>query len=78
MVGSKLSGFKDQHVFAQFGAGFLIKNDYLVYNTFQFSVAFYPTIPGEGKNIFKINVIATTDFGFRDFIIGKPGTLGYQ
>jgi hypothetical protein len=41
-------------------------------------VAFYPTIPGEGNNIFKINVIATTDFGFRDFIIGKPGTLGYQ
>jgi hypothetical protein len=78
IVGSEASGFRDQQIFSQLGLGVLIKNDFLVYNIFQFSVAFYPSIPGDGRNIFKINVLATTDFGLRDFIIGKPGTVGYQ
>jgi hypothetical protein len=58
--------------------GVLIKNEYLVFNYFQISVAFYPIIPGDGENIFKINSNTTTDIGFRDFIIGKPGTAAYQ
>jgi hypothetical protein len=78
ILGTEASGFRDQQIFSQLGVGVLIKNDFLVYNVFQLSVAFYPSIPGDGRNIFKINVIATTDFGLRDFIIGKPGTVGYQ
>jgi hypothetical protein len=44
-------------------------------NTFQLSVAFYPSIPGNGNNILKMNSFKTTDFGFSDFEIGKPATV---
>lgn len=78
MLGNETSGFKSSKIFSQLGLGVLVQNDFLVNNVFQLSVAFYPSIPGDGENIFKVNVIATTDFGIRDFIIGKPGISGYQ
>jgi hypothetical protein len=78
MLGNETSGFKNSKIFSQLGLGVLIKNDFLVYNVFQVSIAFYPTIPGEGENIFKINAIATTDFGLKDYVIGKPVVFGYQ
>jgi len=58
--------------------GVLIKNDYLVINTFQLSIAFYPTIPGLGSDILKTNSFKTTDFGFKDFEIGKPAPVSFQ
>jgi hypothetical protein len=78
MIGNESSGFKRSRVYSQFGFGVLIKNEFLVFDVFQVSVAFYPAIPGEGEDIFKINPNSTTDFGFRDFILGKPGTVVYQ
>jgi hypothetical protein len=56
----------------------LIKNENLVFNSLQFSVSFYPLIPGYKQDAFKINSFKTGDFGFRDFDIGQPAMLGYQ
>lgn len=78
ILGNDGTGFKNSHMYSQFGLGVLIKNEYLVFDYFQISIAFYPIIPGDGENIFKINSNATTDIGFRDFILGKPGTVVYQ
>jgi hypothetical protein len=78
MLANAESGFKKSRVYSQFGIGLLIKNEYLVFNYFQVSVAFYPYIPEEGENIFKINPNSTADFGFRDFEIEKPGPALYQ
>ena len=75
MLGNEVSGFKNSKVYSQIGLGVLIKNEKLVFNTFQISIAFYPVIPGRGKNIFKFNSFKSTDFGFRDFEIGKPATV---
>jgi len=72
MLGTEANGFKHSKVYSQIGFGVLIKNLHLVMNTFQLSVAFYPTIPGKGNNIIKANSFKTTDFGFNDFEIGKP------
>ena len=72
------TGFSDSKVYSQIGLGVLIKNENLVFNTFQISVSFYPLIPGKGQNIFKMNSFRTTDFGFRDFEIEKPGGMIYQ
>jgi len=72
MLGSAEKGFRSAKVYSQVGVGVLIKNDNLVMNTFQLSVAFYPVIPGKGENILKFNSFQTTDFGFRNFEIGKP------
>ncbi len=78
MIGDDSGGLKRSKVYSQVGIGVLIKNDNLVINTFQISVSFYPLIPGIGNNVFKMNSIKTSDFGFRDFEIGKPGQIIYQ
>jgi hypothetical protein len=78
MLGDSDTGFKNSQVYAQIGFGILIKNDYLVINTFQLSVSFYPIMPDGGHGIFKFNSFKTADFGFGDFDIGKPATVLYQ
>jgi hypothetical protein len=78
MLGNAETGFKKQRVYSQFGFGVLIKNLNLVFSTFQISLAYYPSIPGSGDNIFKFNPYKTTDFILRDFEIGKPATVVFQ
>jgi hypothetical protein len=78
MLGDAVTGLKNSKVYSQIGLGVLIKNENLVFNTFQISIAFYPIIPGIGQDVFKFNSFKTTDFGFRDFIIGKPAPVVFQ
>ncbi len=78
MLGNSAKGFKNSKLYSQLGFGVLIQNFNLVMNTFQLSVAFYPSIPGIGNNIFKMNSFKTTDFGFKDFEIGKPETIRFR
>lgn len=65
-------------IYSSFGIGCIIRNDYLVFSSFQLSLAYYPEIPGQGYNIFKTNAFETDDFGFQDFQIGKPRTVSYN
>jgi hypothetical protein len=78
MLGNETSGFSKSHLYSLFGFGVLIKNNYLTFNIFQISVTFYPYIPGRGYNIFKTNAYKTSDYGFRDFEISKPGIVNYR
>jgi hypothetical protein len=78
MLGEAETGFKNSKVYYQIGLGVLIKNENLIFNTFQLSISFYPLVPGNGQNIFKPNSFKTSDFGFRDFETGKPGKAIYQ
>ncbi len=78
MLGDAGKGFRGSKVYSQLGFGVLIKNENLVFNSFQISVSFYPTIPGSGNNVLKFNSFRTTDFGFRDFEIGKPAPVLYR
>jgi len=78
MIADESGGFRDSRVYSQLGLGVLIKNENLVINTFQVSISFYPLIPGIGHNVLRMNSINTSDFGFRDFEIEKPGRIKYQ
>jgi len=78
MLGNDVSGFRNRKLYSQFGIGVLVKNENLVFNTFQISISFYPVIPGHGYEIFKLNSYRTTEFGFRDFEIGKPDIVMYR
>jgi hypothetical protein len=78
MLGDATNGFSASKVYSQIGLGVLIKNDNLVMNAFQISISFYPVIPGTGENILKFNSFQTTDFGFRDFEIGKPEIVVFR
>src|SRR5690606_21673345 len=65
-------------LYGSFGLGVVIRNDYLVFESFQFSFAYYPKIPGLGENIFKWNTFDSGDFGFQEFQISKPRTVFYR
>jgi len=78
MLGDEVSGFRHSRMYPQIGMGVLIRNDYLVIKYFQISFAYYPSIPGNGDNVFKANPFRTTDFGFQDFIIGKPEIVDFR
>lgn len=78
MIGNEASGFKSAKLYSLFGFGVLIRNEYLVFNTFQISLAFYPYVSGGGNNIFKLNPFKANSIGFRDFDLQKPETILYQ
>ena len=78
MLGNAENKFKNSKVYSQIAIGILIKNDNLIFGAFQLSISFFPIIPGHGNNIFKTNTFKTTDFGFRDFEIGKPEAIMFQ
>lgn len=78
MLGDATKGFRNSRLYSQIGLGVLIKNDNLVMSAFQLSISFYPVIPGTGNNILRMNTLQTTDFGFRDFEIGKPDMVRFQ
>jgi len=78
MLGSEKEGFSNSKLYSQFGVGILIRNDYLVFDYLQISFAYYPSIPGQGNNVFKLNPVKTTDFGHADFVLGKPEIIDYQ
>lgn len=65
-------------IYSSFGVGCIIRNDYLVFSSFQLSLAYFPQMPGEGNNVFKTNAFESDDFGFQDFQIGKPRTVMYN
>jgi hypothetical protein len=65
-------------LYSAIGFGILIRNELLVLNTFQVSIAFYPSIPGLSNNMLKLNSIKSSDFQFRDFDLERPGVVTFQ
>ena len=78
LLGNEKKGLNKSPLYSSVVVGIIISNDYLVFNSFQFSLAYYPSIPGQGTNIFNTNSFQTEDFGFQDFELGKPRTVLYK
>lgn len=78
ILGDQATGFLHQKIYAHLGLGVLIKNQRLLMNTFQFSISYYPEIPGQGINLFRFNSFQTSDFGLQGFEIGKPATSEFR
>jgi len=78
MLGDTSSGPKKNKMYSQIGIGLLIKNENLVLNAFQLSIAFYPSIPGMDHSAFKTNSFRSADLGLKDFEIGKPSVVTFQ
>ncbi|MEC5167348.1 hypothetical protein RCH18_003103 [Flavobacterium sp. PL11] len=78
MLGNPDRGLVQSTAYSKLGIGLIISNDYLVFSSFQLSLCYFPTIPGNGYNILKTNSFETTDFGFQDFELAKPRTVIYK
>lgn len=74
-IGNQLHGFNKSHMYSVVGLGMIIKNEYLALSSFQISLAYYPTIPYSGHDIFRVNPIRSTDFQLVDFDLKKPDTI---
>lgn len=78
LLGNEKNGLRKSKAYSKIGFGIIINNDYLVFSSFQISLAYYPSIPGIGENVFKANAFQTSDFGFQDFELAKPRTVIYK
>lgn len=70
--------FFSNKMYSQIGIGVLVNNNYLVFNSFQLSFSYYPSLPLDGSNIIKTNAFQNSNIEFRDFQIGQPGVVSYQ
>ncbi len=76
MLGQENIGFSKSKLYSQISLGVIISNDYLIFNSFQFSLSYYPNIPA-GNSIFQTNSISTSDFGLQNFELSKPSLITY-
>ena len=65
-------------LYSKFSLGVLINNDYLVFNSFQISFSYYPSIPYQGTNVFNTNSYKNDDLALPDFQIGQPVIVPYN
>lgn len=65
-------------VYSKFSLGALINNDFLVFNSFQISFSYYPTIPFEGDNVLKFNSFENNNLSLYDFQLSKPAYIQYE
>ena len=78
ILGNEGENISKSRLYSAFGLGFIIRNDYLVFSSFQLSFAYYPSIPGQGDHIFNTNSFETENFGFQNFELGKPTPVWYN
>jgi len=78
VIGDEQVKLWESKVYSKIGMGVLIFNDYLVFNAFQFSLAFYPSMPGSGEDIFRTNSFKNNDIRLPDYQVGKPMQVLYQ
>lgn len=77
-ISEKNQDLINSKVYSKIGIGLLINNDYLIFNNFQISFSYYPTIPFEGTNIIKTNSFENDDLSLPQFRLSKPYHIRYQ
>jgi hypothetical protein len=78
MLSQESESFMRSKVYSQLSLGLIVSNDYLVFDSFQFSFSFYPIFPEDGGSMFKSNAIRTYDFGLQNYDISKPIIVNYK
>ncbi|GHT35495.1 hypothetical protein FACS189434_13380 [Bacteroidia bacterium] len=64
--------------YATMDIGILFRNDYLAFNSFEFSFAFFLYMSDKDYNSYKFNPYSARDFALRDFDIGKPEKVLFE
>jgi hypothetical protein len=77
MIGDEKASFLRDNAYPVLGFGLQVRNEYLVFNTFLVSFAYYPYVPNVGNHLVKFNPYESINFQFRDFDIGKPTIVGF-
>jgi hypothetical protein len=76
-IGSETRSIFDQKMYSGLGIGIRIKNENLVFNTFQLRFAFYPLEPERANRISgDVSNVPTT--GFSDFTVKQPQVIRFE
>src|SRR5690606_26546323 len=78
MIGDTSHVLFDKRMYARFGLGVQIDNDYLIFNRFQLSISYFPSIPDNGHHIFKTNNLRNNQFQLQQFNVGQPEPVLFQ
>ena len=77
-IGNFAKMFPENHYYARLGLGFLIRNENLVFNNFQFSLSFFTSVSSGVQDLFEFNSFKSSDIGFGEFETGKPTLINYR
>lgn len=77
-LGDRNDTFLNPKVFSKLSIGVLINNDYLVFNSFQISLSFFPNIPFSGTNVFKTNSLNNDELGLPNYEINQPTIVPFR
>lgn len=78
MLSNENTSIGKSKLYSSLGVGFIIRNNYLVFSSFQLSLTYFPSIPNQGNHIFNTNAFESDDFGFQSFELGKPSPIWYN
>lgn len=78
LLGKENDKLFNDKLYSVFSLGVLLNNDYLVFNSFQISFSYYPSIPFQGTNVFKTNSFKNSDLSLPDFQIGEPTIVPFK
>ena len=76
-MGEGLSGVLNSRIFSAYSLGLMVRNENLVFNTFELSIGIYPYLP-DGESGFRLNPINTYRLKIRDFALPKPEMVRYD
>lgn len=77
-LADKDHSFGSNKVYTGITAGVIIRNDYLVFDSFQLSLSYYPEMPGHGTHVIRSNAVRTHDYGLQSFEVTEPRTVIFE
>lgn len=77
-MGSRFNDLFSTQVYQSYALGLLIRNEYLIANTFEVSIGLYPYMPGSSDYTVKTNPFNSYNVRARDFFISKPDLVAYE
>ena len=78
LLGDTSNATFNNRVYTSFSIGTVISNNYLIFNNFQVSFSYIPSIVNEGTNVLKTNSFQNSDLQFSNFQIGEPGIVPFR
>ena len=76
-IGDTMQEVLNSRLFQAFSVGLLVRNENLVFNTFELSIGIYPYLPG-GKDGIRLNPVSSYRLKVRDFALPRPEVLLYE
>ncbi len=77
-LGGDRYSYETNNLYASFSLGFVVRNTYLPFDTFQFSLSYFPAMPGRGRNILRGTGYRVENYGFQNFQVEEPRPVIYE